>query len=369
MRFRKFIAQDMREGLAAVKKELGPDAVIVSTRRLRATGLFSRPQLEITAALEEAAAPAPVPDVRPVATPSTAARSYARWADGPVTLDDSTGPALPTPEDTEPTDPIAELLLAADVSPRVAADLAARIRRETGAASTKNRVAALERALESLLAGPVDPLERGGVARVGPTGVGKTTTIAKLAAHASLVQGRRVVLATTDTYRVGAVEQLQQFAQLMSLPCHVVRDRDGLNRLVDTNADADLVLVDTAGRNPQDENEVRHLAQLFSSTTVTVHLTVAAATRYRELARIVKRFQRLDPSYVIGTKLDEAATLGSLVTAQAMTSLPLSFVTFGQRVPEDISRANGRELARAVLDPAVFETPTTNETAEVRSWI
>jgi flagellar biosynthesis protein FlhF len=188
------------------------------------------------------------------------------------------------------------------------------------------------------------------VALVGPTGVGKTTTIAKLAALYTIGRKAKIALVTIDTFRVGAVEQLKTYSRIMGVPLEVASTPKELEKALAAHTDKDLVLIDTVGRSPKDKETIEALrAMLDSSFTIETHLCVAATTRERELRGIVESFGALPVSRLLFTKLDESSSFGSIVNLQIENKLPLSYFTRGQRVPEDIEPASGKKVAELIL--------------------
>jgi len=207
-------------------------------------------------------------------------------------------------------------------------------------------------ATELSFVGPRDDAARV-VAVVGPTGVGKTTTVAKIAAHTALVARQRVAIVCMDHYRIGAVEQVERYAELIGCPLLLAEDGPSLRRALSRVASADLVLVDTEGRAPGDGGPVQDLAHALheeAGERVDVHLCLAAATREAELAREVRRLAPLRPSRLCVTKLDEAVTPGGVLVAQQRSGLPLGWVGTGQRVPEDVLTASPAWLAGVLCD-------------------
>ncbi|MDP7038483.1 MAG: hypothetical protein QGI45_04950, partial [Myxococcota bacterium] len=151
------------------------------------------------------------------------------------------------------------------------------------------------------------------------------------------------------TYRVGAADQLREYAELMNVPVRVVWDRAGFENALLEFDDCDVVYIDTAGRNPGDIKQVPALRELFDGLDVDVYLTLSAATRKKELERKVSRYLPLAPSAFVFTKLDEASVLGALINARMHYDVPISYTTFGQRVPEDMSKLDAREIAASVF--------------------
>lgn len=188
------------------------------------------------------------------------------------------------------------------------------------------------------------------IALVGPTGVGKTTTIAKLAAHYALRENHRAALITIDNFRVGAVEQLKTYSRIMGVPVEVASTPAELEAAIELHADKELILIDTAGRSHKDNEKIEELKGFLESRfAMEIHLCLAATTRDRELQEVVERFGILPISRVIFTKLDESESYGTIVNAHLRTKFPLSYFTTGQRVPEDLEIATPGRLAGLVL--------------------
>lgn len=188
------------------------------------------------------------------------------------------------------------------------------------------------------------------VALVGPTGVGKTTTVAKLAARFTVGRKSKIALVTIDTFRVGAVEQLKTYSRIMGLPLEVASTPKELEKAISLHCDKDLILIDTVGRSPKDYETIENLKEMLSVPfSIETHLCVAATTRERELRSIVESFSVLPISRLLFTKLDESFSFGAIINLQLEKKLPLSFFTKGQRVPEDIEPATGKKVAELVL--------------------
>jgi flagellar biosynthesis protein FlhF len=196
------------------------------------------------------------------------------------------------------------------------------------------------------------------VALVGPTGVGKTTTLAKLAAKAALIDRRRVGLISVDDYRIAGAEQLGRYADLIGVPMEVAHDARSLEVALRRLADADLILVDTAGRSPRDTDATRRTAETLHGAQegVEVQLCVAAATGHAELRVTVEQNAVLRPRKLLITKLDEAVRHGGIVGAQVMAGLPLTYFTTGQRVPEDIEVASPERVASLLIGESLERT-------------
>ncbi len=188
------------------------------------------------------------------------------------------------------------------------------------------------------------------IALIGPTGVGKTTTIAKIASHYALEKNLKVALVTLDTYRIGAVEQLRTYAKLLGVPLEVVADPPKLRQAFDRFARADLVLIDTPGHSPGDDTALDRLsATLTRYEDLEVHLVLTASLRMEETYRIMKSFEPMGYDRVIFSKLDEARRLGEILNAWIMGGFDVSYFTTGQRVPEDLEKATVDSLCKGLV--------------------
>lgn len=196
----------------------------------------------------------------------------------------------------------------------------------------------------------ITPGQRRLIALVGPTGVGKTTTIAKLAANFHLRERCRVGLITVDTYRIAAVEQLRTYADIIDLPMEVVATPREMRQAVERLADLDLILMDTAGRSPRDDVKIQELKNmLLEAEADEVQLVVSSVSSVENLKKTVKQFAEVGVTSLLLTKLDEATGLGNIIPLLRGCRLPLSYVTNGQNVPDDIEPADRRRLTRMML--------------------
>lgn len=253
-------------------------------------------------------------------------------------------------------------LLDAGLSPEAADDIASRVRDELRGAELGDeeivRQTLLRRvaAMIPVASEPPRPARAPDgrpltLALVGPTGVGKTTTLAKLAAAYKLRHGKRVGLVTCDTYRIAAVEQLRTYATIIGLPLRVATGPDDLAVALEAQADCDMVLIDTPGRSQHDAGRLGELQALVHvARPHETHLVLSATSSDAVLERAASRFAAADPQRVLFTKLDEAVHLGPMFNVLRRINLPLSFVTTGQDVPDDIERAKAERLARLLLE-------------------
>ena len=189
------------------------------------------------------------------------------------------------------------------------------------------------------------------LALVGPTGAGKTTTIAKLAAQAKLDRGLEVGFVTIDLFRVAAVDQLQAYANLLDAPLETASNPQELVQALRRLRGCQQVFVDTAGQSPLDEARLNELAAFFSAAPeVEAALVLPATAQHSQLEVALERFSACPLASLIVSKLDESVSAGDLVELLAQAPVPLRWLTTGQRVPEDIEDARPRPLARWILN-------------------
>ncbi len=203
---------------------------------------------------------------------------------------------------------------------------------------------------------PPRPRDAGGarvIAFAGPTGVGKTTTLAKVAGRLVHEAKRRVALVTLDTYRIGAVEQLRAYADMLRAPLDVAFTPADLVRSVERHRDCDAVLVDTAGRSPEDTEKLEEMsATLGLVERLEVLLALPATASRASLDVAADRFARTRPTGLVVTKLDETRSSGAVFSLACDRTLPVAFLTDGQEVPHDLQRASGRRIAHLLLTAA-----------------
>ena len=188
---------------------------------------------------------------------------------------------------------------------------------------------------------------------IGPTGVGKTTTIAKVASSLSVNDKKKVALLTTDTYRIAAADQLRTYASILEVPFRVIYSEDELLIACDDFRDCDYILVDTAGHSHKSEEllarQRAYMACLPETFTKQCFLVVSATTKYKDLKKIVDNYKTVSEFQLIFTKLDETSTLGSLYNIRCYSESPIAFVTCGQNVPDDIETFNAQRIVKQLL--------------------
>lgn len=190
----------------------------------------------------------------------------------------------------------------------------------------------------------------GNVVLVGPTGVGKTTTIAKMAGRLTFIENKKVGLITLDTFRIGAVDQLKIYCEIMNLPFKVVLNSSEMEKAIEEMKDCDVVLIDTTGRSSKNLMQLNELrTYITKAKTDNIQLVVSSTTKDKDIKTIVEGYKQLNFRKVIITKLDETNTYGSILNIINYAKKPISFLTVGQQVPEDIISPTKEKIIKLIL--------------------
>jgi flagellar biosynthesis protein FlhF len=377
MRLRRFEAATVTEALARVRADLGPEAMILHAKCAETPGGGAAARVEVMAAVDEVPRPRAAgsePRGReprgldaPPAAPHQAARA-AGWAEaiqapageGAVEqrleemyrmLRELGGETERAAGVSAEMRPLYRRLCRQEVPARVARRLVREL--PAGAArSGRDAEVGLQAGLANAFrVSSLLPPARGRrvLALVGPTGVGKTTSLAKLAGQMCRATGQRPALMSLDTYRIGAIAQMEIYAELLGVPLTVVRRPAELSRAL-AETDADLVLLDTVGRSPRHAEGIGALQGFLRGIEgLEVHLVVSATTKGTDLEAVLARFRPLRYRRLLITKLDEATTAGPVLAAAIEHDLPVSYLTTGQEVPDDLEAATSRRLAGLLL--------------------
>lgn len=335
----------MQEAVEGLRREYGRDAIILhtTTRRRWLWGRVGPRRYELVGAMDENFQ-------RPKSNPSVQGARVGTAEEGA-----GLNPAKFDPSMSEAVQNLYVRLVRRDLPKDVAQGLL----KDTLTRLPKqdwNDEAKIWTRLVSLVAervATVDPWEFSGgprvVALIGPTGVGKTTTIAKIAANFSLIGNKDVGLVTVDTYRIAAVEQLKTYAEIIGIPVQVAYSPRELKDSIAKMQDRDLILIDTAGRSHNNYLQIAELKNYLEGLDVEIHLVISATTKSQDVDEIIKAFGQVAIHRVIITKLDETTTYGVILQTCERTRAPLSFVTTGQGVPEDIDVATNDKIAQLIL--------------------
>ncbi len=364
VRVRTFEAVDMAEALRRAREELGPDAVIVSSRERRpegsAFGALTRPLFEVTAAVpgEEAVGTADA-DASLVTEPARdvawdpAARADLGEIRALLAALVTTGSVAPAAEGAA-AQRLFYVLLARGIDEPLARGIVQRVVARVPAGSLGD-FEYLRAQAASEMRSDLARAERSGLPGrvqlfVGPTGVGKTTTIAKLAARAAYATPDGVLVVTTDVQRVAAVEQLARWGEILGLPVEVAVSPADLARTLARAADRERVFVDTAGRSPRDTRGVAELAALVAAADdAEVILVLSATTRAADSRELLELYGKLPVSRLVVTKLDETRVHGELYNAVVRSGRPIACVTTGQNVPDDLASLDVTGVLRTVF--------------------
>ena len=384
MQIKRFEAASTQEAFLKIKNELGPDAVVLSTRKLRSGRV---PLFEVTAALDERSEgrrekPLPLPAGAPQAAPArgdeeTLASSLRRDVEEIKTrLAETAMRPFPYGEFLEMKEmldtffdtmgfqrkeklsgallKIYRQMVSIGVSRSRAFLLVSTLKRNLPSGELQDEEC-LCRVAEKLLARSIGLSYRGAerkriCAFVGPTGAGKTTTLAKIAARSALEEKLKVGLITTDTYRIAAVEQLKTYARIMEIPIEVVSDKTAFRRALANLSDRDLILVDTPGKSSVEPGYIEKLRDLFQiENPVETNLLLPLTSSQDNLAENLARFKPIGYQSIIFTKLDESRHFGMIYNVIDQERKPVSYVTNGQNVPQDIEKIDAGRLAKIIM--------------------
>lgn len=410
MMVKRYIVNDMSEAMMKIKAELGVDAVILNTRKIKSRGffkLFKKPLIEVVAAVDESktkekTVEKPGPNtyikqpvgmdrnnIRPRNTEilkenrsshsptitdkgsriryedkrqesesmSLISEQIQNLAEKVQSLENkskfsqSLGNSFESPEQMAEKEYI-DFLKEMDIEPVFAEKIIQIVKRQVGIThSNKETIINSIKVVMKDLLGDIKPIQNTHESKpsinlfIGPTGVGKTTTLAKIAAQLSLVENKTVGLITADTYRIAAVEQLKTYSEILGLPLEVVYEADEIKNAIEKFSDKDYILVDTAGRSHKsdvvqtDFNELTSVCEEYN-----VFLVLSMANSYKNMEKIVGAYEFIPDYRLLFTKLDEASSYGNILNMKMLTGKPLSYFTVGQSVPDDIEDANKEKL-------------------------
>ncbi len=377
MRIKKFVAPTLKEALAQTKKELGSDAVILKSNTIKKGGFLDftgKNAVEVMVAVDKGSKPV-VPQARTAAYAPAAQISLphpAREANAQhmimlkTDIDDLKTnlaevsnflkyrdmPVLP-----KNLQFLMKQLLDNEVEDNISRTIMEEIHNEISGEQYDDMRFVLSKTLEKI--GSMIKVCRSGnipgagprvIMLVGPTGVGKTTTIAQLATNQKLLNKKKVGLISADTFRIGAVDQLKTFANIAEIPLSVVYTPDDMKAAVRNYGDMDVVYIDTTGRSQRDTSRLKDMEKFVASARPHEnHLVLSITTRLKDMLDAADKFSVLKYNRLIITKTDETTSLGMILNVVSRISNPVSYLTTGQNVPDDIERATVKKLARMIV--------------------
>lgn len=388
MKIRRYIANNTQEAILKVKMDLGNEAIILNTKKVKKKGIlniFSKPMVEVLAAVDEYASSKEIREAKGTydnnrILKTGGNRSIDSGNDKITSLENKMGElesilkkiygevvSDSNPEDTLNTGSkskglsgILEVfynnLLKNDVDEELAKQIINSVIQKVGENPGVNDAASALYYMITRIMGKPQPLKFNDngkpavVVFVGPTGVGKTTTLAKIAANYLLNEKKSVAFITADTYRIAAVDQLKTYAEILGLPISVIYSPDELKSAIKEYSDKDLILIDTAGRSHRNNQQFEELKTLIEiSQADEVYLVISAATSLKNCREILNNYNFLGDYKLIFTKLDEVASAGIVLNIKSITQGDLSYVTTGQNVPDDIETVNVDKIVKSLL--------------------
>lgn len=356
MKVKKYMVNDIKEALEQIKRDLGEDAVILSTRSIKKGGFLgigAKRYLEVTAVCEEKSYQGRTETNEVYRFQELLVKNKEKRQEEEIRelkqMIQEMRSMLSINKQNDLPQNIQKLFKAFqihDVDPIVTNRIIEYIRIAYGDI-------AIDESFRQKLAEYIIPFMKTEVPQlekvillVGPTGVGKTTTLAKLAARLRLVEKKQIAILTLDTYRIAATEQLKTYATIMDIPMRVAYTPREARMELDAMRDFDSILIDTAGRSQNNDIQMSELKALAETITPNICFLVASMNcKYSDFKDIMNRFAVAKYTHVILTKMDETKSYGHIINIPQSSNAPIAFITNGQRVPEDIIEANARELA------------------------
>jgi len=376
MIIKKYQANNINEAIIKIRQELGKEAVIISQRKVRKPGImgiFSRKIIEVTAAIEnslydnekasnvnkseapkkEVVVKDSIENMRKIMTKEIEARTAMEMKNRKdsslenevLEIKSLLNKVIENTDEKE--DELLSIINDMDIDTVYYNDIKQRI-------GDRDIKTTFKKILSEDIAVSTNTL-KGKVVLVGPTGVGKTTTIAKLAGRLSLIENKKVGLITVDTYRIGAVEQLKTYAEIMNIPFKVVITIKEMEEAVESLKDCDVILIDTTGRSSKNTMQLSELrAYIEKAQPDYINLVISAITKNKDIKVILDGYKDLGYRDIIVTKLDETSVYGTLYNISRLSKKPIRFITTGQNVPDDIKSPTKDEIVQFITGEEVL---------------
>ncbi|MGA1823015.1 MAG: flagellar biosynthesis protein FlhF [bacterium] len=375
MLIKKYLATNVRAAISQIKMELGPEALIISTKNLKKGkngpyGILAGDMVEVMAAIEtdtnQAQAPHQIFEEPSATGPSHDQKSFDGAADVSMeflrneieTLKNMIKKGFSKHSPNPLWSNVYHQIRYMGVEEDITAELLKTISHDNESIFSQGDIS-IRKYLKDLLnhlihtSGPINVTSNTPkiVALVGPSGVGKTTTIAKLAGILALKRRKKVAFISLDTMRIGGVGQLTSYAKIMGLPITSARNTNDLKKHIESLMDKDCIFIDTAGYNHKNTEQLEKLKEFLTCVPgIEKHLVVSATTQSQDLLTITKNFQRLGIDRLLFTKLDEATQFGTIFNHMIYTNLALSYLSAGQHVPDDLEVATPQRLSELIIN-------------------
>lgn len=380
MKIKRYVARDYKSAIRQAKEEMGRDAIILQTRQIKRNGMlgwFTAPQVEITVAMDDSlqvhtdrirkqpGSSRPAAETVIKIDENAASVNERELIEEIKRMNDLMGDMRTRLYEVENIKGLCEAVqvfygsltenrVKREIAMQIAVSVESRLPRSNGVDSRWAKEVCLHTLREYVQ--DISPIKLDGKKKgnlvfiVGPTGVGKTTTIAKLAANMTFLDGKSTALITLDTYRISAAEQLRTFADIMGIPISVVFTVAEMREAVNKYREKDIVFVDTAGRSPYNDEQMDELSQYvnIAQPDETI-LVMSVTTDSNDLIDIYHQFEDIGIDKLIFTKLDETSTYGQMLNAIYEIKKPIAYLTTGQNVPDDIEIPDSLSLARMFL--------------------
>ena len=377
MRVKKYTASSMTEAMQQIREELGSEAVILSSKPAYTSGflgLFRKRNIEVIAAVEPVQqSVSPSVKNKSRKRPEKAIQDRVQKAPEPPEpikeehkllreIEELKGLVkniqAPAPSHTYPEKLqfMHDRLVDQEVVPEIRLQVMEQLSKRWNASKEEPDASEVHRWFEDVLLGVLADTQNGGpglekkyINIVGPTGVGKTTTLAKIAAEAMLKHNKKVAFITTDTYRIAAIDQLKTYAKILNVPIEVAYNLEDFKRAADRFSHYDNVFIDTAGRNFRNPQYVQELGEIINFTDeMETYLVLSLTSKQRDMEDIYQQFQTIPIKQMIFTKADETSTYGALVNFIHSQKLGVAYITNGQDVPDDIEKATASHIVKII---------------------